>query len=192
MKKNIPHYSDSEEVRINEILVDFFTKNVIFAPKKSILLTDIFSLASAPFAFFVTVVKNLHKILYALILMMILSYSMDVLPIGKANLFLILSFLFLRSEVQGELAQSLFHIANLTCFGSLIIFLSRRYQKNDFIARSIFKPGGSLFLLVGIYVNALPFTKYLEYERMINFFVEAKKIGTTKFDEFERQYWEKN
>jgi hypothetical protein len=192
MPKPLIDESDPDISRLNEILVDFITKNLDAVPGRALVFVDVISLLTSPLTFLFALLNSAFILSSFLLIGLFVSLYLELVSVAYAIFMSVLFAGVFSKQIQHALFQMVFHAFNLLIYGYPIKMLAWGYQSNEPISHRSLISKSFLFSLLGGYVETLNIQKRNQYYRYIEVYQESRYKNKENFEEMVSKYWSEN
>jgi hypothetical protein len=192
MPKPLIDESDPDISRLNEILVDFITKNLDAVPGRALVFVDVTCLILSPLTFLFAFLNSAFILFSFLLIGLFLSLYLELFSVAYAIFMSVLFAGVFSKQVRNVLFQMMFHAFNFLIYGYPIKLLARGYQSNEPISHRLLISKSFLFSLLGGYVETLNTQKRIQYYKYIEVYQESRYKNKENFEEMVLKYWSEN
>ena len=192
MPKPLIDDSDPNLLRLNEVLVDFITKNISEVSGKTLVFADVISLLMSPIGFLLALLNSAFFFCTFLLIGLVSSVYLDVLSVPYALILTgLLTGIFSR-HLRHYLSGVIFRLLNLSTYGHLIKVICGGYQSNEPISHHLLRSESPFFSLLGTYAETLSLQKRNKYHGYIETYQKSRYKDDGEFEEMISRYWSEN
>jgi len=189
MPKPLIDETDPNLSQLNEVLVDFITKNISEVSSKTLIFADTLSLLMFPLGFVSALIHSFFLFCSLLLLGLISSIYFDLISVAIAILLTVLLTGVFSKHLRQVLSGVIFHTLNILTFGHLIKVLSKAYQSNEPLTHHLLRSEGLVFPLLGTYAETLSPLKRNKYHGYIEKYQESRYGSAEDFAMMISNYW---
>ena len=192
MPKPLIDDDDPNLPRLNEVLVDFITKNIWEVSGKTLIFADMLSLLISPLGFASALLHSVLLFCTFLLIGLVSLIYLDVLSVPYALVLTVLFTGVFSKHLRHVLSGVMFHILNILTFGHLIKVISRGYQSNEPLTHHLLRSESPFFSLLGTYAETLSLQKRNKYHGYIETYQKSRYKDDGEFEEMISKYWIEN
>ena len=192
MPKPLIDDDDPNLPRLNEVLVDFITKNIWEVSGKTLVFADVISLLMSPVGFLFALLNSAFLFCTFLLIGLVSSIYLDALSVPYALILTVLLTGIFSRHLRHYLSGVIFRLLNLSTYGHLIKVICGGYQSNEPISHHLLRSESAFLSLLGTYAETLNVQKRNQYHRYINIYQRSRYKDDGEFEEMISRYWSEN
>jgi len=189
MPKPLIDENDPDLVKLNEVLVDFITRNLSKVSSKTLMFADVLGLLLSPIGIIVAFVKSIFILIPLSLFSLLLTNYFEVFDLTHAILLSLCMTVVFSKQLRHLVWQIIFKIINLMTVGSLIRIIARGYQANEPTSHSLLKSESPFFSLLGSYAETMDSLSRRRYHAYIDAYQESRYGDKEKFNAMIFDHW---
>ncbi len=191
MPKPLINENDPKLARLNEILIDYLTKELPKVPSRQLIIADAIGVLVIPVHLAIAIILDIRSLVVATIAISIAYVSIDFPTSSGLVLIFFAVFIILGKSFQSKISEAMLCLLNLASFGFFIKYISKGYQSRSLFSHTLLRPTGPLFDRMGVYAETLPLRTRSTYHEFIEIYQRSRYGDETEFDCLMDEYWRK-